>query len=869
MEPKSRLWHFSGDEKSYRHFLECMILDAYELYPNAFPGPHEHPLPLTIRRSDIEFDDSAKAQSQTKNTDELQIEVWNPTKLLAQASTECSDSRGSRHCSRKWASVIRRIPKNEEEWQSTRKAYGLDHVEHIEFYLAVIQQRSWHQAAGIIAECSLANLGTYAATLHEQATQLRGLSNLVSFLFIAACLVEEKVTQSSEQADEALKKYFRAVNSRVRQDEKDWLRRFKTGATRIIHMVDDIYDKIGDSAFELVIYMCLTPSVIERVSMHDMHYTVSLFPDANKANHTGIASSSFYIVYLLTLWRPDLSVKVIGNALGSSLSGRLQLPVRTLDKRRQDNSSDITNPDDLDRSGDRIRDEMHPRCIPDVSTDFCHGDLHQLAVLQPFPTAQNRWINSLSTQQPYITPQHQSSHYESHSTYEEHDHVYLAKLLVSVGGTVDAVFLQRLQNERATCRYDGELVHTGSFSEWPLSADPCRMENAVQSLQQRQLLLQHGRSYRVEPVYQQELNREITNSVTWKVMALKAVLYSFPEHYDTEPINYISICHALLPNLEIALAYLQKAEVASVLDSACIANLAGVCLSSSYFLGMRWKASVIDVAAGFLPLDGEGLLRLQLRRLALARLSQDRPAQDLRRDVQSLISKYQVTNQRSNAWYGEMVLFHARLLVDIEQHQDALDVLASFRAWEVENVSWLERIIFRDMEFLKGQVARHRGDFSEALSIFQMVLKRSPTPHKVMTQITAIHCELGLFNRAFGLLFDDIPKLDTLGHLTGIRLLLALGEAYVMKAASMAAQQRHDIAAGRTSTELTLLIDKVRPLLLDLGSRFNDTNQLTKVGEMNRFRLLLASAMVEHLTGAPGEAITCWDMAQAASSRVD
>ncbi|KAF4338056.1 folylpolyglutamate synthase [Fusarium beomiforme] len=854
MEAKPRIWRFDGDDNSYLYFLERIILEVYERNPSVLPTQLERSVPITPKTtSDATCAGSSTSNLPNTNVDSLVFEIWNPPSLLSHTSKQACHSKALKRCSNKWDSVAKRIPKNQEDWKLARRTYGLESVQSIESYLTDIQKLSWIRAVNIIAGCSITDLGNCATTLDQESKRLQGISNVVSFLFASACLVDKEITGDSQISDQALKSYFRAMGHSLRQDGDKRLKRFKTGVTGIIRMIDRIYLRIGDPAFEILVYMSLSPIIIERVSQNDIDYTVALFSNEKQNEAPRRTSSSFYIVHLLNLWRPDLSLEIISKALKSHLSDKINPTVNTV--------GDL----DLRRPYNWIQGQTSGRCLPFqgvvLSVEAQPEVFTEQSISRSLVTVSKNYPDILSDQR-LQTPLNELS-----ATHQDHDYIVLAKFLTAVGGTVDNVFFRRLQGERATCNAEGELVHTGSFNDFPLIANNWRMTNAIKFLRHQKLLRDDGQLFSLDPGYQQTMEREIMQSVLWKLIAIKAVVYSFPEHRHFEPLNYLSISKALLPNLKIALRYLQEAEVIAQLDCSDIDKVTGVCLSGSYFLDISWKKTILTVASNFLVSRGKCLSRIQIRQLALARLSHDQPAHELCNKVQSLIRFHERVDQRSNGLFGEMILLHARLLVDMDRNNEALNVLESCQPYNPGNISWVERVQLGDIEFLKAQVSRFQGNFVKSLFIFKQLLERSPTPHKITHQIAALQCELGLFNEALFILEDDLSNLHTLRFFTGSRLLLALLEMYVTKATWVAAQRRQDLKATRTSAEVISLLGKVKSLINELDTRFKEQSMLTKIDELDRFRLRIASAITKHLIGDPVEAVAHWDRVQEASSK--
>ncbi|KAH7000863.1 hypothetical protein EDB80DRAFT_685842 [Ilyonectria destructans] len=347
MSTRSRLWEFDGDDDAYRQFLEDTIVAAYAKQPFLFQLP--------IKRS------LEKTSSPTSN--DLEIQIWTPITTPKPTPKRPSKS----NLSNSWSAVIKRIPQNEEQWQSTRQVHGLDTRENILLYLSKIRSCSWTHNADKIPGYSLSELGNRAVTLCREVTQLRGLSNLISFLFVAACCVDEAVGGDTPSTNAAIKSFFQALygeewsNGKKWSDESDNLRRIKKGAVRVIGMIDRLYDLIEHRAFELLIYLCMAPTTLRRLTDDEVDYTISLVSKQKVAKEVLAkeiqATEPLDVVYLLKLWRPHLTCELIGESLGTSLShNRTVLPPSSLGKRRRDNSDDRIELRDSGRQYDPIRD---------------------------------------------------------------------------------------------------------------------------------------------------------------------------------------------------------------------------------------------------------------------------------------------------------------------------------------------------------------------------------------------------------------------------------------------------------------------------------------------------------------------------------
>ena len=296
-------------------------------------------------------------------------------------------------------------------------------------------------------------------------------------------------------------------------------------------------------------------------------------------------------------------------------------------------------------------------------------------------------------------------------------------------------------------------------------------------------------------------------------------------------------------------------------------RIASVCLSSSYFLEMSWKEDVLGVAERMLNGDGKKhiITRIKLRRMALARLSSNTSPKDQIFGILELSSALKPVDELSNVYFGETLLFKARLFVDMEQHQDALSTLDLFRPYKGFQVSTLEQIVSNDIAFLRGEIARYDADFKGARICFLELMKQSPAPPKIAHHLSAVSCELGSFDFAIDSIADELQPLVPDSR-KAKRLRLALAEAYLMAGVQLASQES-DVTAQRISLHAVEFIRKAGSHLERLQIPFDSTQQLGKIGKIDRFRVLLASAIVEHVTGDPVRAIKRWSEAQISSQQ--
>lgn len=250
--------------------------------------------------------------------------------------------------------------------------------------------------------------------------------------------------------------------------------------------------------------------------------------------------------------------------------------------------------------------------------------------------------------------------------------------------------------------------------------------------------------------------------------------------------------------------------------------------------------------------------------MALARISM-KQAETQIDQVRALITDNHPHDKRSNAHFAEMLLFEARLLVDLERHSEALSVLSTFKVRDPWDISKLEQIQLSEMTFLRGLIDRYDGNFIESRVCFLQLLGQLPSPPKIMTQLSAVSCEIGQFPFAIASLIDELRSLARSGYPKDgqnvRRLRLSLAEAYLMSAVKLVASQWEDIKEHKISLQALELIGKAREQIEILRRHLENADNLQKAGIINRFRISLVAAIAEHLAGDPLCAVSRWNEA--------
>ncbi|KAF2180925.1 hypothetical protein K469DRAFT_266925 [Zopfia rhizophila CBS 207.26] len=427
------------------------------------------------------------------------------------------------------------------------------------------------------------------------------------------------------------------------------------------------------------------------------------------------------------------------------------------------------------------------------------------------------------------------------------------------GANITDKLLDRASAKKRIWGSNGE-IQLQEPSVIPVLSDRSRTETALLRLEQASVIAKSGLSS--YSIVKKSRTKDID---TWKFEALRVVLHTFPEHRQLDPLYYTSLVEAIIPQLQHVLPYLDEETVCNKLDSFHVARIVNMLLSASYFLEVDWKKKVLDTASRLLKPQDQSLARIKLRRVALSRICNKATPEQQINQLGELSSEFRPVDKRSNADLGEILLLQARVLVDLQRHRHAFSVLEAFMPWDSEEISTLEQIVMNDITLIRGEILRYEGNFREARDRFMQLLGQVPTPPKVTTQLGAVSCELGNFDPVIETLTNELKALEMAGSImdsrNAKRLQLGLADAHLFKAIRL--DSIHGL--GSELREITESIKQARRILESLEEKFKNTDKLRKVGKINRFRILAALAILEHLQGSPILALARWDEAQAAS----
>ncbi|KAM4066684.1 hypothetical protein HRG_012136 [Hirsutella rhossiliensis] len=276
------------------------------------------------------------------------------------------------------------------------------------------------------------------------------------------------------------------------------------------------------------------------------------------------------------------------------------------------------------------------------------------------------------------------------------DSLDFIKLVAFLGGNVTMDLLVRLRKPKLTWGNDGEIRHK-IYDDIPAVAQESRCHQAVKDVKERGLLSESSsngfvlkRQYKTRPSGVREQSEQFC------MLSQSTDTLNWPSKYPQVFISrYATIASAILPQLEHVLQYLEDVRP-GLKHYKQITEAANVCLSASYFLDIGWKKSVILHAELLGPLD-QTWAKIQLRRMTLARIAENTAPTEQLHEIGLFLSRFTPSDKRSNAQFGEMKLFQARLLVDVERHVEALAALQGYQSLE-PNISRLEQIRAHDSD---------------------------------------------------------------------------------------------------------------------------------------------------------------------------
>ncbi|KAL8788261.1 MAG: hypothetical protein Q9213_001781 [Squamulea squamosa] len=430
----------------------------------------------------------------------------------------------------------------------------------------------------------------------------------------------------------------------------------------------------------------------------------------------------------------------------------------------------------------------------------------------------------------------------------------LATLLSFLGQSkIPERLLERARGPILTWGENGEVTPQ-IINTVEVVQDKFMCERAIRDLHQREAVRLEQSTDKIRCItVDPEVLTRVTHDkdhIRWKIEAVKVVLYAFPLDRRLEPLYSFSIATSILPLLNHVLPYLEEIDFEKALPAAHVIE---VCLSASYYSTLDWKNNIVATAESIgtrFPVGAQLRERVELRKKILSRISSCKWGSEAQR------LEFPRIDQRSNGYYGDLVLFNADVLLGRQQFQAALDELDRYTPWHPGNISTLEQIQMCEMSFLRGKIHRFSGNFKKARGCLEQVL-RAGRPEasmmcKAMAHLTTVCCELGETRSgiviALGQL-DDLTAYQSRESGSAKRLRLALAYAYLMQ--GMWAIFTQSPASGYISLEKDIQegFNKAHELFRELAQCYENASNLTRAGKTNRFSTLLGLALIAHIKG--------------------
>lgn len=158
------------------------------------------------------------------------------------------------------------VPRDEEQWQSKRRALGLSNADEILNTYADLTSCGNEESADSSlteSESTLVGFGRRVGTLIRRAERLHKLSHFCSLIFVAACCVALENGQPVQFVDEALREFFKAMRGTECTAGAKTLARYRRSALWIVKRMDELYPSLGHRAFELFLHGGATVTMFE------------------------------------------------------------------------------------------------------------------------------------------------------------------------------------------------------------------------------------------------------------------------------------------------------------------------------------------------------------------------------------------------------------------------------------------------------------------------------------------------------------------------------------------------------------------------------------------------------------------------------
>jgi tetratricopeptide (TPR) repeat protein len=196
----------------------------------------------------------------------------------------------------------------------------------------------------------------------------------------------------------------------------------------------------------------------------------------------------------------------------------------------------------------------------------------------------------------------------------------------------------------------------------------------------------------------------------------------------------------LLPSLPNALQTFNLTEVEGVIETL---------LSTSQLNGSDWKIKAIKAASRIAEKFQEleyMRSRSELRKLAILRQFPFVQFEKIH-DIDEIKMWNKVVHETSNTYFGDIILFEARRLIDEDELIQAYKKLDEFRPRNPEQPSRQETRVVQDVQFSKAKILRYQGRFVESEAKLEALLDVPPSGGlfnwKLYRELAFVKCELG------------------------------------------------------------------------------------------------------------------------------
>ncbi|GIZ43082.1 hypothetical protein CKM354_000632300 [Cercospora kikuchii] len=435
----------------------------------------------------------------------------------------------------------------------------------------------------------------------------------------------------------------------------------------------------------------------------------------------------------------------------------------------------------------------------------------------------------------------------------------LATLLHLLGPSkVPLELFARARNQYLVWGPDGQAVpKKADIVEVVQNADTFR--EALRHLESKNAILTEDITGNGHLTVNSDILQELTYCIDewWKREAIKIVFSAFPTDRRLLPWRSFSTETSMLPQLRHVLQLLTEINVSDALPPAHIAQ---VCLSASNYRTFADKANLVAMAESLAErytLSDLVIKRIALRRLVLSRISSSEWSLEDRR------LEFPRSDQRSNGYYGEYLLYYSESLFRSRGPDAALLELDTYEPWIPGQPSTLETARLYEVGVLRGKILHFSGRFREAKETLEKVISSkhqdTTSASKATAHLAAVCCELGeadLGIRYASAHLRDVLEIQSAESGSARRLKLALAYAFLLKI-------MWSVLAGTVCnfrpTPSPQDLERAQQLFRDLDEP-RSTSQ-TWPTRVHRVSVLLGLAVIAHIGHSWQDALLLYDVA--------